>query len=384
MPPWPAMPNLVDMKPFSVNIAQADLDDLHERLRRTRWTREIAGQGWSRGVPLDYLKGLADYWLNDFDWRAAEAEYNRYPQFVTEIDGQNIHFFHIRSSSEDALPLLLLHDNPGGVIGFLDVLEPLSRHFHLVVPSCPGVGFSGYLDSPGWTVPRTAAAFAELMSRLGYERYGTQGGGGGANLGLELARQMPERLVGVHVNAYVAFPSPEEAEFTADEQRRLGIMQTFMQDGLGFNQIMSTRPQTISYGLTDSPVAQLAWIVEKFKEWTDSAAELPEDAFSRDRILTDVSVMWFTATAGSVANLYYEVGHDPGAYAPKPRVTVPTGVLLAREDVTIRRFAERDADVVRWTELAGGGAYLALESPELLVEDVRTFYAGLTTGDAGE
>ncbi|WP_067127430.1 epoxide hydrolase family protein [Microtetraspora malaysiensis] len=365
------------MKPYSVNIAQADLDDLHERLRRTRWTREIAGQGWSRGVPLDYLKGLADYWLNDFDWRAAETEYNKHPQFVTEIDGQNIHFFHIRSSSEDALPLLLLPDNPGGVIGFLDVLDELSRDFHLVVPSCPGVGFSGYVTEPGWTVPRTAAAFAELMSKLGYERFGTQGGGGGANLGLELARQVPERVVGVHVNAWVAFPSPDESEFTADEQRRLGIMQNFMQEGLGFNQIMSTRPQTIAYGLTDSPVAQLAWIVEKFKEWTDSAAELPEDAFSRDRILTDVSIMWFTATAGSVANLYYDMGHDPGAYAPKPRVTVPTAVLLAKDDVTIRRFAERDADIQRWTELDRGGAYLALEVPDLLVADVRAFFGRL-------
>ncbi|WP_433411261.1 epoxide hydrolase family protein [Microtetraspora malaysiensis] len=365
------------MKPYSVNIAQADLDDLHERLRRTRWTREIAGQGWSRGVPLDYLKGLADYWLNDFDWRAAETEYNKHPQFVTEIDGQNIHFFHIRSSSEDALPLLLLPDNPGGVIGFLDVLDELSRDFHLVVPSCPGVGFSGYVTEPGWTVPRTAAAFAELMSKLGYERFGTQGGGGGANLGLELARQVPERVVGVHVNAWVAFPSPDESEFTADEQRRLGIMQNFMQEGLGFNQIMSTRPQTITYGLTDSPVAQLAWIVEKFKEWTDSAAELPEDAFSRDRVLTDVSIMWFTATAGSVANLYYDMGHDPGAYAPKPQVTVPTAVLLAKDDVTIRRFAERDANIQRWTELDRGGAYLALEVPDLLMADVRAFFGPL-------
>ncbi|MEU1727786.1 epoxide hydrolase N-terminal domain-containing protein [Nonomuraea sp. NPDC005692] len=362
------------MKPYSVNIPQADLDDLHERLRRTRWTREIAGRGWSRGVPLDYLKGLADYWLNDFDWRAAEAEYNKHPQFVTEIDGQDIHFFHIRSSSGTALPLLLLPDNPGGTIGFLDVLDELSRDFHLVVPSCPGVGLSGYVTEPGWTVPRTAAAFAELMSRLGYDRYGAQGGGGGANLALELARQEPDRVVGVHVNAWVAFPSPDEGEFTADEQRRLGIMQTFMQEGLGFNQIMSTRPQTLAYGLTDSPVGQLAWIVEKFKEWTDSRAELPEDAFSRDRVLTDVSLMWFTATAGSVANLYYELGHDPGAYAPKPRVTVPTAVLLAKDDVTIRRFAERDADVRRWTELDRGGAYLALEVPDLLVADVRAFF----------
>ncbi|MGI5488903.1 epoxide hydrolase family protein [Microtetraspora malaysiensis] len=365
------------MKPYSVNISQADLDDLHERLRRTRWTREIAGQGWSRGVPLDYLKGLAGYWLNDFDWRAAETEYNKHPQFVTEIDGQNIHFFHIRSSSDTALPLLLLPDNPGGVIGFLDVLDELSRDFHLVVPSCPGVGLSGYVTEPGWTVPRTAAAFAELMSQLGYDRFGTQGGGGGANLGLELARQVPERVVGVHVNAWVAFPSPDESEFTADEQRRLGIMQNFMQDGLGFNQIMSTRPQTLAYGLTDSPMGQLAWIVEKFKEWTDSSAELPEDAFSRDRVLTDVSLMWFTATAGSVANLYYELGHDPSAYAPKPRVTVPTAVLLAKDDVTIRRFAERDANIQRWTELDRGGAYLALEAPDLLVADVRAFFSPL-------
>ncbi|WP_214320570.1 epoxide hydrolase family protein [Nonomuraea sediminis] len=366
-----------EIKPFRIDVPQADLDDLHERLRRTRWPSEIPGQGWSRGVPLDYLRGLADYWLNDFDWRAAEAELNAHPQFITEIDGQIVHFTHIRSARPGALPLLLLPDNPGGVIWALDLLEPLSRDFHLVVPTNPGVGFSTPLSGPGWDVPRTAAAFAELMSRLGYDRYGTAGGGGGANLSLELVRQVPERLAGIHVNAWVVFPSQDPAEMallTEDEQRRLAAMQRFLQDGMGFNQIMSTRPQTLAYALTDSPVGQLAWIVEKFKEWTDESAELPEDAFSRDRILTDVSGQWFNRAGASTAHLYYDVGHDPGAYAPKPRGTVPTAVLLSPGDVTIRRFAERAANIVRWTELERGGAYLALEAPDLVADDIRAFY----------
>ncbi|MFG6199996.1 epoxide hydrolase family protein [Nonomuraea sp. JJY05] len=365
------------MEPFSVRIPQADLDDLRERLVRTRWTPEIPGAGWSRGVPADYLKGLADYWAHDYDWRAVEAELNRWPQYVTEIDGQRVHFRHVRADRDDALPLLLMHDNPGGNIGLLDVIDLLARDFHLVVPTNPGVGFSSPLTSTGWTVPRTATAFAELMSRLGYDRYGAHGGGGGANLSVELARQVPDRLAGIHVNAYVAFPDDDQEGLDEAERKRLAAIEWFMKDGFGFNAMMSTRPQTIAYGLHDSPVAQLAWIVEKFKEWTDPAAELPEDAFSRDRALTDVSLTWFTGTSGSIAQLYYDSAHDPGAWGPKAYATTPTAVLVGPGDVTIRRFAERDANVVRWTEVERGGAYMALEQPKLLAEDVRAFFGSM-------
>ncbi|MEV4890227.1 epoxide hydrolase N-terminal domain-containing protein [Nonomuraea sp. NPDC055795] len=362
------------MTPFRIEIPQEALDDLRERLLRTRWSPELPGAGWDRGVPVDYLKGLADYWANDFDWRKAEAELNQWPQYRTEISGQTVHFRHLRAEREDALPLLLLHDNPGGVIGLLDVLTPLSRDFHIVAPTMPGFGFSTPVASTGWTVPRTAGVFAELMARLGYERYGAHGGGGGANLSMELGRQVPERLAGIHVNAYVTIPAGDLPELNEDEQRRLGLIQRFMQDGMGFNIIMTTRPQTISHGLHDSPVGQAAWIVEKFKEWTDGSAELPEDAFSRDRILTEVSTQWFTGTQGSISQSYRDVSEDPNAWGPKAPITVPTAFAVAASDVTVRGLAEQETNVARWTEFDRGGAYLALEQPDLLIADLRAFF----------
>ncbi|WP_245721962.1 epoxide hydrolase family protein [Nocardia crassostreae] len=360
---------------FRVDIPQTDVDDLRDRLAKARWTPALPGANRGRGVPVDYLRGLAEYWAGEFDWRKAEAELNRWPQFTTEIDGQRIHFKHIRSEREDAKALLLLHDNPGSAMGLLEVIEPLSRDFHLVVPFMPGFGFSAPLAETGWTVPRTAAAFAELMTRLGYERFGAHGGGGGANLSIELGRQVPERMIGLHVNAYVAFPDENLDGLTEAEQQRTATIDTFMRDGMGFNIMMSTRPQTIAHGLNDSPIGLLAWVVEKFKEWSDPAAELPEDAIAKDRMLTDVSVQWFTGTSGSIAQSYNDLAHDPTAWAPKPRVSVPTAFVVAAGDVTVRRFADRDTTVARWTEFRSGGAYIALEQPDLLVADIRAFFA---------
>ncbi|MFD9498864.1 epoxide hydrolase family protein [Streptomyces sp. NPDC060035] len=370
------------VRPFRVEIPQADIDDLHDRLSRTRWNTGVPGvDGWSRGVPADYLKGLAEYWAEGFDWRKAEARLNEFPQYVTEIDGQDIHFAHVRSDRADATPLLLIHDWPGSFVQFIDVIEPLSRDFHVVVTSTPGIGFSGPLSSPGWNTGRIAAAFTALMARLGYEQYGVQGNGGGAWIAGEMGRIAPGHVVGIHVNGLVTFPSDDPADFaglTEGEQTRLERLQQFRDDKMGFNAIQSTRPETVAYGLHDSPVGQLAWIVEKFKEWTDTAKELPEDAVDRDRLLTNVSLYWFTGTAGSSAHLYYETAHDPGAWAPKERGTVPTAVVVALpSDVAIRRYAERDHHVVRWTEFERGGNFLSLEQPELLVEDVREFFAGL-------
>ncbi|MFI6871111.1 epoxide hydrolase family protein [Nocardia sp. NPDC050406] len=362
------------IQPFHIEIPQAELDDLRERLARARWTPALPGANWSRGVPVDYLRELVEYWKDEFDWRQAEAELNKWPQFTTEIEGQRIHFKHIRSARPDAQALLLLHDNPGGAMGLLDVIEPLSRDFDLVIPFMPGFGFSTPLADTGWTVPRTAAAVAELMTRLGYERFGAHGGGGGANLSLELGRQVPDRLIGLHVNAYVAMPDENVEGLTEAEQQRMATVETFMRDGIGFNIMMSTRPQTIAHGLNDSPIGLLAWVVEKFKEWSDPRAELPEQAIPRDRMLTDVSIQWFTATSGSIAQSYHDLAHDPMTWAPKQRVTVPTAFVVAAGDVTIRRFADRDATVARWTEFDRGGAYIALEQPELLVDDIREFF----------
>ncbi|MFD0523558.1 epoxide hydrolase family protein [Paractinoplanes durhamensis] len=329
-------------------------------------------------MPVDYLRGLARYWAESFDWRAAEARLNELPQFVTEVDDQTLHFAHVRSANEQATPLLISHDWPGSFALYLPVVEALRDDFHLVLVSNPGVGFSGPLTSAGWTTARSAAALHEIMDRLGYQRYGVQGTGGGAGLAVEVGRQQPERVIGVHVNGHITFPTGEPGEFdglTEAEQDRLRRLQEFRDDKLGFNAIQSTRPQTLAFGLHDSPVGQLAWIAEKFQEWTDPASALPEDAVGLDLLLTNVSLYWFTGTAGSSANLYWEVAHDPSAWAPKPKSVVPLGVALGVTDITVRRFAERDAPVTHWTELAAGGNFLSAEQPKLYADDVRAFFA---------
>jgi pimeloyl-ACP methyl ester carboxylesterase len=368
-------------RPFRIDIPQADVDDLRDRLHRARWGAEIPGQGWSRGVPTDYLKELATYWADGYDWRKQEARLNELPQFTTEIDGQTLHFAHVRSANENATPLLLLHDWPASFVVFIDVVAALSRDFHLIIPNTPGVAFSGPLTSPGWNNARTARAYLELMARLGYDRYGVQGQGGGAWYAVEMGREAPEHVIGVHVNGLVTFPSEDPNDFaglTDGEQERLGRLQNFRDDMMGFYAVQSTRPQTLAYGLHDSPVGQLAWIVEKFKEWTDAAADLPEDAVDKDVLLTNISLYWFTATAGSSANLYYELTHDQAGWAPKERSTVPTAVVLASStDVTIRRFAERDSTITRWTEFERGGNFLPLEQPAAFADDVREFFTSL-------
>src|SRR5215469_5234529 len=347
-----------EIKEFRINIPQADLDDLAGRLARTRWPASLPGATWERGVPVDYLRGLAEYWRNEFDWRAAEARLNSYPQYITEIDGQKIHFLHVKSPEPNATPLLLVHGWPGSVVEFLNVIGPVTE--------------------PGWNSRRMASAFAELMHRLGYERYGAQGGDYGAFVAPDLGRVDAEHLVGVHVNAatmgFVPFGDISEAElatFTPTEKERLQRMQNYLTEGNGYFQIQSTRPQTLSYGLTDSPAGQLAWIVEKFKEWTNSGHALPEDAISRDEILTDVSLYWFTGTAGSAANIYYESMHSGNWPYPSG---VPTGVAVFAEDIAIRRYAEQTNNIVHWSDFETGGHFAALETPDLLVQDIFFFF----------
>jgi epoxide hydrolase len=362
------------MEEFRIAVPQGDVDDLRDRLARTRWGSEIPGQGWSRGVPIDYLRPLARYWAEEFDWRAAERRLNTLPQFRTEVDGQTLHFAHVRSADETATPLLISHDWPGSFALYLPVVEALREHFHLVLVSNPGVGFSGPLTSPGWTTARSAAALNEIMARLGYPRYGVQGTGGGAAIAVEMGGQQPARVIGVHVNGHITIPSDDPADFaglTEAEQDRLRRLQEFRDDRMGFNAIQSTRPQTLAFGLHDSPVGQLAWIAEKFTEWTDPAVE---ESVDRDLLLTNVSLYWFTGTAGSSANLYWEVAHDPAAWAPKDRSPVPLGVALGVTDITIRRYADREAPVTHWTELPAGGNFLSAEQPDLYAEDVRAFF----------
>lgn len=393
----------LDARPFRIEIAQAQLDDLHDRLARTRWPGELPGVGWTRGVPQAHLQALAEHWRTGYDWRAAEAALNAWPQFVTEIDGQRVHFLHVRSPEPDATPLLLLHGWPSTVADFLDVVGPLSdprAHggdpadaFSLVIPSMPGFGFSTPLAGPGMNAQRTAEILAALMAGLDYTRYGIQGGDWGSFVAPELGTQDAGHVLGVHLNAALAFPvGDDEVEGLDEADRwRWDRMQDFND---GYLQIQSKSPQTLAYALSDSPAGQLAWIVEMFQRLSDLPDDgLPEDAIDRDRILTGVSLYWFTATAGSSAQMYFESMNpvawtgsgeeaDGGAavreavydgWAPG-RGAVPTGFLLSRNDVTVRAFAERDHTVVHWTELDRGGHFLALEHPEGFVGDVREFF----------
>lgn len=362
-----------EIRPFRIDIPQSDLDDLHRRLSATRWPDELPGVGWTRGVPLSYLRELTDYWRTSFDWRKQEAELNAHPQFVTEVDGQRVQFTHVRSDDPDALPLLLLHGWPGNAMEYLDVIGPLSRDFHLVIPSLPGFGFSTPLAGPGMDAARMASVLVELMRRLGYGRYGVHGYDTGSWVAPAIGRQDADRVLGVHLSGPFAFPTGADGEFDAlseADHQRWQSMQDFND---GYLQCNSKRPQTVGYALHDSPVGQLAWIMEKFQEYTFPEDGLPEEAIARDRMLTDVALYWFTGTAPSAAQIYYEetVKQD---WASGPG-TVPTAILVGPMDVTIRPWTERDHHVVRWTELDRGGHFLALEEPQLLADDLRAFFA---------
>jgi epoxide hydrolase len=382
------------VQPFRLEVPQAQLDDLAGRLAGTRWPDELPGAGWDRGVPLDYIKGLAEYWRTAYDWRAHEARLNQIPQFTTMIDGHRIHFLQVRSAEPDAIPLLLIHGWPGSIVEFLDVIGPLTDPrghgadpadaFHLVIPSIPGYGFSGPTRDTGWTTRRIAEALAELMSRLGYQRYGAQGGDWGAMLSPELGRIDSQHVIGVHVNAatmgFVPFGPVDPgdlASFTDAEKARLERLHTSTAGpGNGYFEIQANRPQTLAYALTDSPAGQLAWIVERFKEWTHGPGQ-PEDAVDRDRILTNVMLYWLTGTAGSSARLYYENVHaSSGSWGQQPGTT-PTGVAVFAEDYAIRRYAERGNSIVHWSEFDRGGHFAAMEVPELLTADVRQFFRSL-------
>jgi pimeloyl-ACP methyl ester carboxylesterase len=376
-----------DIHPFRIDIPQAQLDDLHRRLDATRWPDELPGVGWSYGIPAGYLKELTAYWRESYDWRAHETRLNGFPQFTTTIDGQNVHFLHVKSAAANATPLIVTHGWPGSVVEFLDIIGPLTdpvAHggnardaFHLVIPSIPGFGFSGPTTEKGWGVDRIAKAWAELMSRLGYERYGAQGGDWGSGISRVLSTVAPERVIGVHVNM-LGTPPPRDpadaAKLTDADKERLTSADRYTKELSGYLRIQSTRPQTLGFGLADSPVGQLAWIAEKFKDWTDST-DFPEDAVDRDRMLTNVMLYWLTNTATSSARLYFEAG----TFGRQVEVEVPMGVAVFPKDIAlpVRFLAENANNIVHWSELGRGGHFAAMEEPDLLVGDVRKFFAPL-------
>lgn len=390
------------IRPFRIDVPQRDLDDLHDRLDRVRWPDELPGTGWSYGVPGAYLRELVRYWRYDYDWRAAEARLNAWPQFTTTIDGSTVHFAHLRSPEPDATPLVLTHGWPGSFAEFLDVAGPLAdpaAHggdpadaFHVVVPSLPGFGFSGPPADTGWEAGRISDAWAELMGRLGYPRFGAQGGDWGAAVSRELGRAHPGRVIGVHLNLLPG--SQQTAEPTEDDLAGLGPgereralaswrrWRAWSAEGTGYAVQQSTRPQTLAYALTDSPVGQLAWIVEKFQAWTDSD-ELPEEAVDRDLMLTGVMLYWLTGTAGSAARVYYERAHATGRAArPAEPSTAPTALAVFPREIQtpLRHRAERTENLVRWTEFDRGGHFAAMEEPDLLIGDVRAFFRQLREG----
>jgi pimeloyl-ACP methyl ester carboxylesterase len=372
-----------ELRPFRVEVPQADLDDLQARLARVRWATGVPGPGQeSYGVSLGWVQKLAGYWRDGFDWRAAEARLNQYPQFITGIDGQDIHFLHVRSSEPDAIPLILTHGWPGSVFEFLDVIGPLtdprahgknpSAAFDLVIPSLPGFGFSAPLVGRGWSTRRTAAAWAELMRRLGYERYGAAGNDAGSMISPEIGRIAPQHVIAVHVTQVFSFPSGDPAEFegmSAEDGASMAKLQWFMDNKISFNQLHSQQPQTLAHALADSPAGLLGWNSQLM-----TADAMGDKQLDEDFILANIALYWFTNTGGSAIRFYYEDAH--GLRQAEP-TTVPLGVAGFSGDFSgVRRFAERDhKNLVQWTmHPEPGGHYAAHLEPEILADDIRNLY----------
>ncbi len=375
------MTNTESIRPFTVDVPQADLDDLADRLSRTRLPRPAPGDGWELGTPNHYLAEMVETWRTTFDWRAQEARMNARPNFLTEIDGQTIHFVHVASAEPGATPLLLLHTYPGSFAEFLDMIGPLTdpvAHggraqdaFSVVVPSMPGFGFSTPVADGGWTMARVARAYDTLMRRLGYESYGAHGSDGGAMVARELGLLDPPGFLGLHVLQLFSFPSGDPAEFERlgpGDQEGLAHMQWFQSVG-GYNTMNSSRPQTVAAGLSDSPVGQLAYN-ELFENFGDGSALV-----TAEQVLTQVSLYWLTNTSSTAVRYHYEEAHS-GA---EPRVsTARTGVAVFAHDFrTIKAFAERDnTGIVHWSHHERGGHFAALENPGAIVSDLRVFFAG--------
>lgn len=375
------------IEPFAYRAPQEALDDLRRRLSTVRWPEAATEAGWSQGVPLDAMRSLVEYWRTGYDWRRFEARLNAFPQFRTEIDGLGIHFLHVRSPHADALPLLLTHGWPGSVIEFFGVIGPLTdpvAHggraedaFHVVVPSLPGFGFSDRPAGRGWTTARIARAWATLMERLGYDRYVAQGGDWGGDVTAKMAQQRPPGLIGIHLNFPLVYPDPMPTEgSTPDERRALEAAQRFMADGSGYFLLQSTRPQTVGYALTDSPVGQAAWIYEKFHAWTDNNGT-PEDAVPRDAMLDNITLYWLTGTAASSARIYYE---NAGGPFNNGVIELPVGVSVFPDEIfpAPRTWAARFyRNLIHWNELERGGHFAAFEEPDLFVQELRDCFRPL-------
>ena len=380
-----------EIREFRIHAEDSVLDDLKRRLQHTRWPDAETPDDWSQGLPLAYAKELCAYWLEDYDWRARESYYNGFPQFATRIDGLDIHFIHRPSRHAAAKPLLVTHGWPGSVVEFHKVVEPLAdptAHggdaadaFHVVCPSLPGYGFSAKPSATGWGVAKIAEAWDELMQRLGYGRYLAQGGDWGAAVTTAIAMQNLGRCAGVHVNMPSAGPTAEARENPSErDQQALAGGRYYQEWGAGYSKQQSTRPQTLGYGLVDSPMGQAAWIIEKFYEWTDCATgdaalgKHPENAISRDELLDNVMFYWLTGSGASSARLYWESFNRAFGRDAERKVELPTGCSIFPKEIvpTPRSWAEqRYANIVYWNELDRGGHFAAFEQPSMFVDELR-------------
>ncbi|MGQ0636939.1 MAG: epoxide hydrolase family protein [Planctomycetaceae bacterium] len=372
------------VRPFKIEVPEADLVDLRERLTRTRWPDALDNSGWTYGADLAYMQQLVEYWRTTFDWRAQEQKLNQFPQFKTRIDGLDLHFLHVRSKHADAMPLVLLHGWPGSFFEFYKMIGPLtdptahggqaSDAFHVVIPSLPGFGFSDKPREPGWSVYRMAEPIAKLMARLGYTRYAAQGGDWGSAIAGWLGRHDSEHVAGVHLSSLpVAQPAQNPWDGVSPAEReRMEKRQKELQSHFGYAQIQGTRPLTIGYALNDSPVGQAAWIVDKFYVWSDNDGDL-EKVFTKDELLTNVMIYWVTRSAPSSARIYFERGPYTGN---RPVGKVPIGCALFPREIGVppRKWVEAQLNVTHWTEMPRGGHFAALEAPDLLTDDVRKFF----------
>jgi microsomal epoxide hydrolase len=377
------------MKPFCAETPQAIIDDLKDRLARTRWPDQLDEAGWDYGTDLAYLRDLCRYWQEAFDWRAAEARFNAFPQFTDEINGEHVHFYHVRSPEPDAKPLIITHGYPGSVVEFLDVFGPLTdpaRHggdardaFHVVAPSIPGYGFSGPTRHKGFNIQRAAEVNLQIMEQLGYDRYFAQGGDWGSAISTAMAATRPDRVIALHLNMMVGYPADPGnplAGLNDDDLAYVEWKRGYDANESGYQLIQGTKPQSLAYGLTDSPAGLAAWVVEKFKTWSDCGDDI-EASYTKDQLLENIMLYWVTGTINSAMRMYYEsIGPGRLAAPSSGRIETPTGHTQFPAEIrrTPRAWAEQMFNIVYWNKVAAGGHFAAFEQPALFVDEVRTFF----------
>ncbi len=368
-------------RPFAIDVPQPVLDDLRDRLGRTRWPGPIPGADWDYGANLGYIRELCDYWLAGYDWRRHERELNRFPGFLAEVDGVDLHFWHVRGEGEQRFPLLLIHGWPGSIFEFHALIDLLTRPeaglpaFDLVVPALPGFGWSGKPRERGWGITRIAAAFDTLMTReLEYPRYGVQGGDWGGIISAKMASAHTDHVAAAHLNFVLGSPPKE---MTDADREALKAREAFQSQETGYSNVQGTKPDSLTLGQTDSPAGLAAWVVEKFRAWGDTGGDV-ESRFSKDVLLTNLMFYWAPNSAASAARIYYEARRDPGAFA-YPRSEVPVGMAVFPGEPwgVPRSWAEPRFNIQRWTEMPRGGHFAALEEPELLANDIREFFAAV-------